>query len=72
MSIFDVSMPSMNMEPSVSANRKSAAISDDFPAPVRPTTPTFRQSINLCYIIGIMIQKIMDEPIYQIPLIVIL
>lgn len=36
-------MPSTRSEPSILASRNRAAISDDFPAPVRPTTPTFEK-----------------------------
>lgn len=37
--IRPVSKPSIIIEPSNGASRKRAAIRDDFPAPVRPTTP---------------------------------
>lgn len=36
-----VHIPSIMIFPSTSANRNRAAIIEDFPAPVRPTIPTF-------------------------------
>lgn len=39
--ILEMSIPSTNMDPSLaSRKRKSASVRLDFPAPVRPTTPT--------------------------------
>ena len=41
-----VSIPSIKICPSGSVSRNSAAISDDFPAPVRPTMPTLSANIK--------------------------
>ena len=44
-----MSMPSIKMDPlSASMIRNNDIVNDDFPAPVRPTTPTYNNN-NDCY-----------------------
>lgn len=45
-----VSIPSISITPSTLANLNSAEMRDDFPAPVRPTTPTCDQFIITFFI----------------------